>query len=75
MPATKKATLDGLQCPRCNTDEDTMYLDMTTFEECRCSSCEETFPIRLAILKAEQSLAAWRKVERLAEFGRQIAAE
>jgi hypothetical protein len=76
MPATKRQTsFTGLCCPLCDDVSEGIALNLSDLSDCSCSACGDSFTIASAIAKAEETLALWRKVERLAAFGRELASE
>jgi transcription elongation factor Elf1 len=74
--ASKTAKGFRLTCPFCGSGEDnTLNLDLTDMTTIACGSCSEEFTPAEALAKATETMAAWQKVVRMIEFGRQIAAE
>jgi transcription elongation factor Elf1 len=72
---SEKTVFDNLYCPKCGESEAQIMMDLSMIGELKCESCEDTFLIGEATKKAEERLAAWKAVERLVEFARQLAAE
>jgi hypothetical protein len=72
---TKSRTGFSLTCPECGENDATIMLDLESLNECKCENCDERFSIVAAVKKASETLEAWRKIERLSELARQLAAE
>jgi hypothetical protein len=71
--ATLPKTFDVF-CPLCNEGEN-ITLNLNDLGQCYCESCSEPFTVAKAIAEATERLAAWQKVARFVEMGRQLAAE
>jgi hypothetical protein len=75
VTTTKTTGFDGLCCPECGNESAIIMMDLMTLGEFRCEDCSETFTVIMAVKKASETLEAWRKIERLVELARQLAAE
>jgi hypothetical protein len=76
MASAKTAKGFALTYPFCGANEDTtLELDLGNLSRISCTSCEEEFSPEKARDKAAEMTAAWEKVIRFAEFGRELAAE
>lgn len=74
--ANKSAKGFRLSCPFCGTsDDNTLNLDLTDMTTIQCGSCDSEFTPDEALAKATEMMAAWQKVVRFVEIGRQMAAE
>lgn len=75
MTTTKTTGFNNLRCPDCGEPEARIMMDLFDVGECECKECGSTFTIVAAVKKASEALEGWRRVERLAELARQLAAE
>lgn len=74
--ATKTAKGFRLSCPFCGaSDDNTLNLDLTDMNRVTCGGCDEEFSPAEALAKATETMAAWAKVVRMVEIGRELAAE
>jgi hypothetical protein len=65
----------NLLCPICMGADAMIRLNLANLDECYCEDCGDTFSVQRAIEHLTESLEEWRKVERLVEFGRELANE
>jgi ribosomal protein L37AE/L43A len=75
MATTKTTGFEHLICPECGEPEARIMMDLFDVGECECKDCGSTFTVVAAVKKASEALEAWRRVERLTELARQLAAE
>jgi transcription elongation factor Elf1 len=75
MATTKIDGFTNLRCPECGESEARIMMDLFDVGECECKECGSTFTIVVAVKKASEALDAWKKIERLSELARQLAAE
>lgn len=77
MTTTATRTAKGFKvlCPFCGDSEATVKMDLNDLRSCSCTSCDEEFSPMDALEKARAAMAAWERVVRFVEMGRELAAE
>jgi Zn finger protein HypA/HybF involved in hydrogenase expression len=74
MATPSKTTGFTVCCPFCMDETATVTISLSELE-CRCDNCDEHFIPEQGRDKAAKMLAAWEKVVRWAEVGRELASE
>jgi hypothetical protein len=75
--ASASKTIKGFTtalCPFCLDEEANVTMNLADLE-CNCPECGESFSPEQARDRAAKTLAAWEKICRWVEAGREIAAE
>lgn len=75
--ATKKLGFGLLTCPLCGSsgENQDLCIDLNALDRVCCGDCGDTFTPQQAIDKLAAELAAWEKIARMMEFGRELANE